>query len=111
MSLLTEFTIKEIHLRLLQKMYVGWGQCEFGAPEIDPKRPYGNSDVICDMMKIIGLPATCDTEEVVVDMLIALHKETEIALQICLNLQQFKTGDFIKKDEYDAKSWESTNET
>ena len=48
--------MKEEHLKLLKEMYVGWNECEFGAPEIDPKRPYGDSDVYEDMNKILGLP-------------------------------------------------------
>jgi hypothetical protein len=48
-----EFTLTENHLKLLQKMWVGWSTCEFGAPEIDPKRPYGNSDVIGDIHEIL----------------------------------------------------------
>ena len=44
------FEIKPEHLKLIRRFCIGWQDCEFGAPEIDPKRPYGNSDVIQDMV-------------------------------------------------------------
>jgi len=49
------FEVKKEHLALLKRMCVGWQNCEFGALEIDPKRPYGNSDVLQDMIEIIGM--------------------------------------------------------
>lgn len=116
-----KFEIKEEHLILLSKMYVCWQDCEFGAPEIDPKRPYGNSDVIQDMIKILGLKTLKEgiyefelydekwllkgedkfnlylegkNEQKLVDKLIKLHKETQTALQICLKIKKFKKGRF-----------------
>jgi len=41
--------------KLLKNFQVRWNDCEFGAPEINPKRPYGNSDVEQDMLEILGL--------------------------------------------------------
>ena len=120
------FEIKPEHLKLLQKFMVGWSDCEFGAPEIDPKRPYGNSDVEQDMLEILGLQEIKDgvyefnlfgkkwvlkgedkyniyldgaDEEKLVEELNKLHKELETALQICLSTQQFKVGKF-EEEEY-----------
>ncbi len=50
-----QFTLKPEHVKLLRRMYVDWDDCEFGAPEIDPEQPYGNSDVEQDMIEILGL--------------------------------------------------------
>ena len=52
----TEFTVTDEHLKLLRGAYVGWDDCEFGAPAIDCKRPYGNSDVIADIAEILEVP-------------------------------------------------------
>src|SRR6266568_5645220 len=42
----SEFTVTEDHLKLLRHAYLYWEYGEgYGAPAIDPKRPYGNSDV------------------------------------------------------------------
>ena len=40
-AIVKEFWLKEEHIKLLRAAYVQWNNCETGAPEIDPKRPYG----------------------------------------------------------------------
>ena len=96
-----EFTLREQHLKLLSRMNVGWDDAEFGAPSIDPKRPYGNSSVIEDMAEILGLGGkTCPhcgqaLEEHDEERLGNLHKETETALQIVLSTQSFKPGTYV----------------
>jgi hypothetical protein len=50
-----DFTVTDEHLRLLRHAYVSWFDAEFGAPSIDPKRPYGNSNVYGDMVEVLGL--------------------------------------------------------
>ena len=94
------FVLGEQHLKLLLKMNVSWDACEFGAPCIDPKRPYGNSDVLSDMAKILGIEGKicphCDTplEEQEEGRLNSLHIEMEIALQVVLSTQSFKAGTY-----------------
>lgn len=104
-----KFTITEQHLKLLQNAYVSWDSCEFGSPEIDCKRPYGNSDVLEDMADILYGKLPEKAKEKVIestsDYLIQLHKELEIVLQICLLTQKFETGTYEQKDEYDNRSW------
>ena len=48
------FIVKPIHLQLIKRLFVSWNECEFGAPTIDPKRPFGNSDVEYDFEEITG---------------------------------------------------------
>jgi hypothetical protein len=104
------FEMTKDHLTLLTKMYVGWQDCETGAPEIDPKRPYGNSDVELDIAEILGweLFVNCDEEKQLskkqFDMAQKLHKETKQALQICLLTQSFIVGVYEKKS-YSDRSW------
>jgi hypothetical protein len=43
---ITRFTVTDDHLRLLRRACVSWDQAEFGAPEVDCKRPYGSSNGI-----------------------------------------------------------------
>jgi hypothetical protein len=121
----TIFEIKKEHLMLLKNMYVGWSNCEYGAPEIDPKRPFGNSDVIGDMIEIFkpfevqdGLfKLTLLGEEYYLvghnkklhEVLDRLYRETQTVLQIALNTLQFKTGKYRLKDEYGA-DWEYIGE-
>lgn len=49
-----DLVITENHIKLLKRAWVSWYECEYGAPCIDPKRPYGNSDVEGDICDILG---------------------------------------------------------
>ena len=88
------FEIKEEHLKLLNKAYVDWYDAEFGAPSIDPKRPYGNSYVEGDIAEILGWKL--DEDDELSDKQLSeankIHNETKTALQICLSLLKFETG-------------------
>lgn len=96
-----KFTVTDQHLKLMRRMNVGYeNHCEFGAPEIDPKRPYGNSQVYYDIGEILGIEAECGdpedpefTDEQEQQML-KLHKETATALQIALATGCFEAGEY-----------------
>jgi len=104
-----EFDLTEEHLELFKAAWVSWDPCEFGAPEIDPKRPYGNSDVVLDMAEVLGVE-TVETEdgEVVraedAKRLRELHAEMETALQVVLNAGEFTAGHY-RKEKYVGR-WE-----
>jgi hypothetical protein len=88
------FTVTPTHLELLRRMCVGWQDCETGAPEIDPKRPYGNSSVAADILEIFG--EEYDREEGPTEeqerRAMVLHRQTEVALQCCLSALSFEPG-------------------
>lgn len=48
------FEVTPEHVKLLQAAYWRVSDVEYGAPCIDPKRPYGNSDVEGDIGEILG---------------------------------------------------------
>lgn len=50
-----KLVVKEHHLKLLKELYIDWNNDGFGAPCVDPKRPFGNSDVFKDMARILCL--------------------------------------------------------
>lgn len=129
----TKFIITENHLKLLKHLVVEWDDCEFGAPCIDPKRPYGNSDVIDDIAEIIGIKkdkktinydedeakeyediedyfSEAEWKDEVYDTLNKLHKEMQIVLQIIFVLGKIEVGNYVKKEEYDCQSWEKISE-
>lgn len=83
------FIVREQHLKLLDSMWVGWDDCEFGAPAIDCKRPYGNSDVLGDMREILGAEGADD------DHLYALHREMQTVLQIGIATRAFREGEYV----------------
>ena len=98
MGLKTHFTVTEDHLKLIRRMYIGYNEgCEFGAPEVNPKRPYGNSSVYQDIGEILEIEPNSDGEftDAEYDRFLTLHKETATALQIALRTGQFKTGDYV----------------
>lgn len=99
-----EFELKQIHLDLLKETAIDWNDCEFGAPCVDPKRPYGNSDVEDDIAKIIKLSkkGNWDFEEEMwnenaSDYMEDLHKQMQIVLEIVLHCQSFKLGKYIRE--------------
>lgn len=105
------FDLTHDHLKLLQRMNVGWCDDEFGAPEIDPKRPYGNSDVLRDMVELLMPNVPWDSEsydppgglpESTIAALNAIHKEMETALQVVLAAQSFEPGRYTA-EKYSTK--------
>jgi hypothetical protein len=99
-------------------MYVGWDECEFGAPCIDPKRPYGNGDGVQDIAEILGIETPKSFEQMDEDgtldtwyeemhpKLYTLHRQTLQALQIVLCTGSFEPGLYRRARRYDARSWE-----
>jgi hypothetical protein len=98
----TKFEVTENHIKLLKSAYTSWESCEFGAPSIDYKRPYGNSDVYSDIAEILGImrddPEDGWTDEQI-NLMDKVHSETETALQIFL-----VTG-FMKDGMYEAEKY------
>jgi hypothetical protein len=98
---LIRFTVTDDHLKLLRGVWVRWQQIEWGAPAIDPKRPYGNGDLHRDMRRLLGWPGPAEDsdwdsfgdEEV----LERLHGETRIALQIVLRTGEFQSGEYVAR--------------
>ena len=104
------FTVTKDHLKLLRKAYVSWDSCEFGAPAIDCKRPYGNSDVFQDIAKILGINPIEDIDEELYtntqeDYMRRIHKETETVLQIILRTGLFEAGVYSAESPYHS-DWE-----
>lgn len=105
MSDYNEFTLTDEHLALLRRMNVQWaGSDEFGSPCVDRKRPYGNGDVVGDMAKILGVQevATDDDTQThwppgTTERMTALHRQTEVALDVVLSTGSFVAGDYVRK--------------
>ena len=96
------FELKQIHLDLLKETSIGWNDCEFGAPEINPKRPYGDSnceDNIAEIIKMKKIGNWNKDEETwnekATEQINDIHKETQIALQIILHCQTFELGKYM----------------
>jgi hypothetical protein len=113
----TKFEVTEQHLKLLQQQNVKFNRwTEYGATEIDPKRPYGNSDVDGDILKIIGRQGDIDEgdgsfscSQKLSNELYFIHVETVIALQICLQFTAFETGQYRRDGTW--SDWEKCGDT
>lgn len=79
--------ITKDHLKLLKKAYWDHNEMEYGAPWINPKRPYGNSDVEEDIAEILGWKLFEDRDGEVhlskeqSDMAYKLHRELVLVIQ------------------------------
>jgi hypothetical protein len=71
--------ITEDHVKLVSRLNLQWQNCEYGAPEVDPKRPYGNSDVENDIREILGKPEMSDERCAVI------HEELLGVLQLVIS--------------------------
>lgn len=49
------FKVTSEHLKLLPRFNIVWEDSEYGAPAVDCKRPYGNSNVEDDILEILGI--------------------------------------------------------
>lgn len=95
-----EFEVTEDHLKLLKRMYIGWEDCEYGAPAVDCKRPYGNSSVAHDIYEILewevpvdeyGDPDISYSDE----RARVIHLEMQTVLQILVNNLSIKPGKYV----------------
>lgn len=99
-----EFEVLPEHIKLLKRAHIHWENCEFGAPAIDCKRPYGNSSVIQDIAEILEWPLFKDHEgdehltPIQHENAYDLHKGTFEALQIFLCTGRMKPGVYVADD-------------
>lgn len=104
------FTLTEQHITLLRASCVlaGLSGYEHGAAAIDPKRPYGNSDVIRDVARLIGVELVDDEylRKADRERCSLLHEQTPTALQIVLVTGVFQPGVYRMADRFDVRSWQ-----
>ena len=107
-----EFEFTDEHMKLLRAMYVDWEDGEAGAPAINCKRPYGNSDIHEDIAEVLGWELFEDADgqkhlsKSQRDRAEKLHKETKDALQIFLLWGRSPGfGVWVKEDRYLDHSW------
>lgn len=92
------FVVKEEHLKLLKNVCISWQNCEFGAPEINPKRPYGYSNVIESMAEILGIKENEEYDafsKTDIEKMERLHQETEVCLHILTHNLSIHPGLYV----------------
>lgn len=100
------FELTAQHVALLRRANVRWSDGAYdGSPEIDAKRPFGNSDVVSDVAEIIGIEKSeADDGETywpkgTRERCLALYKTLAEALQVVLASGSFEPGVYVA-DEY-----------
>lgn len=103
----TEFTVTENHLKLLRHAYVDWDEGEgYGAPGINPKKPYGESYVERSIAQILDAPeedwiyesgVRAYVTDEAAERCTRMHVETIVALQIVLATGEFRPGRYRRE--------------
>lgn len=84
-----QFEVTEEHIKLLGRLEIGYDHyTEFGAPEVDPKRPYGNSDVPNDIYEILGWDPSTSPEAEEEDGYWSIPYDDERAMTIHLEMKR-----------------------
>ena len=99
------FELTADHVKLLRRANVRWSDGAYdGSPEIDAKRPFGNSDWVSDVAEIIGLEPQEDDDgekhwpKGTRDRCVALYKQLGDALQVVLAAGSFEPGLYVCDD-------------
>lgn len=109
------FEVTENHIKLLQRMYFRYDDyCEFGAPAVDCKRPYGNSYVYGDIAEILGIEPEiidedydeADFSEEQLRYMDQIHQEMTDVLQIFTRLLSISPGKYVQTNYYEWERFE-----
>lgn len=113
-----EFEVKNIHLKLLDQTYIEWAEDSYdGYVAMDPKRPYGNSSRIYDIIELMKtdkefehLKFVDDDEDIELtdEQEFAandIHRQMFIIFKILIDTKSIKPG-IYKRDSYN--SWENS---
>lgn len=100
--------VTENHIKLLQAVYIDWCGDEFGAPCINPKRPFGNSDVYGDIAEILGFKLADSEEEYEkyqrqIESLDKGYRQLQDCLQILCSNLSIEIGEYECDDH--GKNW------
>jgi len=107
------FTVTEDHLKILKLLRIDYDQ----GPEVDRKRPYGNTDYQGDILTALGEKQTeaASGEKFWTkdqgNRADSLHREVGKALQIVLCTGMFETGTYEQRKSYRSNSWEKIPDT
>lgn len=110
------FHLKEEHLKLIQNVYIYFDEYGYeGAPAVDIKRPYGNSRAVAyEVYRVLHDDEYWDSDkqgempQQMYQEYVKLHRETAMALQICVRRQSFEVGTFRNK--FPFSQWEKVDD-
>lgn len=103
------FSLTEDHLKLLRHASWRWEDCEWGAPAVDCKRPYGGGDYHSDVAAILGWELWDDgwgekhISREQYERAATLHTETLTALEIIFHTGSMEPGVYRRGSSYKDK--------
>lgn len=109
-----KFTLTANHVALLRRAYVSWCPIEYGAPTIEPKRPFGSSgsaNIERDICATLGWEMAGDDGDGPCysskqrEAARTTYQELETALQVVLCTGSFTPGTYRESRQYDSRSW------
>jgi hypothetical protein len=102
MPRIQKITITDDHVLLLNRLYFDWDdEAYYGAPAVNIKRPYGNSDVFGDVAEILGWQwydedEDNDMPDEIEQRCEKIHREMADVLQVLVqNPTTFSTGVWV----------------
>ena len=100
-----QFQLTEDHVKLIRNFNIWWDDCAYeGAPSVDQKRPFGNSDIYSDIAEILGMERVeADCGEMywpkgTREKCEKIYRELEIALQVVLTAGSFEPGLYVAEN-------------
>lgn len=109
-----EFHLTQDHIDLLQHVNIRWMDAEYGAPQVDPKRPFGNSGrsyierEICEYLGLEPIATDREGTDVYDDdeqrEAVETYHELDTAMKIVLRCQTFTPGVFATSGKY-KRDW------
>lgn len=103
------FNLTDEHITLINNFYIDAE--DNGVPCVGYKRPFGNSDIMEDVVTLLdwGVMEEDEDGELILepyeDRYDQIMGELATALQIVCCTKSFTPGTYKKTDEYDSRSW------
>ncbi len=99
-SMKETFNLTEAHIKMVCAYNIRWNDNSYdGAPEVDPKRPFGNSDWQDDLCELLEYEPDSEgefTDEQYRDVT-KLFESGHIALEIILQTRSFVPGKYERE--------------
>jgi hypothetical protein len=111
------FDLTEEHVKLIRRFYIRWDGAYEGAPAVDSKRPFGNSDWEEDICEILGIEPIehDDMEDEIIypkgtrERVTALFHELREALQVVCASGSFEPGRY-ETEKYHETGWKRSDD-
>lgn len=96
------FELTADHLKLLRNANWFWSNVEYGAPAMNDKRPYSNSDVTGDINDLLRWGIFPDPDKgyptQIRELAKKIHMQLLLAIEVIFQSQSFEIGWYVQVD-------------